>query len=30
MENIKIAVDGPAGSGKTTTAKIVAENLGAV
>jgi len=30
MENIKIAVDGPAGSGKTTTAKIVAENLGYV
>jgi cytidylate kinase len=28
MKNIKIAIDGPAGSGKTTTAKIVAEKLG--
>lgn len=28
MKKIKIAIDGPAGSGKTTTAKIVAEKLG--
>ncbi|ROL60961.1 (d)CMP kinase [Bacteroidetes/Chlorobi group bacterium ChocPot_Mid] len=28
MKRIKIAIDGPAGSGKTTTAKIVAEKLG--
>ncbi len=28
MKNIIIAIDGPAGSGKTTTAKIVAEKLG--
>ena len=28
MNKIKIAIDGPAGSGKTTTAKIVAEKLG--
>ncbi len=28
MEKIIIAIDGPAGSGKTTTAKIVAETLG--
>ena len=28
MKNIIIAIDGPAGSGKSTTAKIVAEKLG--
>lgn len=28
MNNIIIAIDGPAGSGKTTTARIVAEKLG--
>ncbi|MFP4528969.1 MAG: (d)CMP kinase [Candidatus Kapaibacterium sp.] len=28
MKKITIAIDGPAGSGKTTTAKIVAERLG--
>jgi cytidylate kinase len=27
MRNIIIAIDGPAGSGKTTTAKMVAEKL---
>ena len=30
MNKIKIAIDGPAGSGKTTTAKLVAEKLGYV
>jgi cytidylate kinase len=30
MKNIIIAIDGPAGSGKSTTAKIVAEKLGYV
>ncbi len=28
MKNIIIALDGPAGSGKTTTARLVAQNLG--
>lgn len=28
MKNIQIAIDGPAGAGKSTIAKIVAETLG--
>lgn len=30
MDNIRIAIDGPAGAGKSTVAKIVAEKLGLV
>lgn len=30
MENIRIAIDGPAGAGKSTVARIVAEKLGLV